>query len=329
MNTPNKLNSGDEFRGGVVRAVNAIIDYLKATRIVVDNSTIFANQTPSGMVLSGKKSVPGKSKAPSGYDGPFKVSYDSSDGIIVARGILTRLKWAADYSPGETLGTLYCQRSVIPLTGIAAGIYVVYLVSFGCAWLPVYRLRSYDDVSSRMYSSGTEATIADYYGNVPWVNVPGYTETPIAVIDTSSSGAPVIYQIQYGHIFVPPVPLGYFTPYFSLDWAWSDVAGPVLSGSPLDGKSYKLWYRVQLRKAIKNSDGVVTDFDDDVTYGTLTLTASIDAWMEMHINTTTRAATVDAGNSVPDSSNPSLGLLYRIRHYCVHQYMTGIPTLYY
>lgn len=70
MNTPNKLNSGDEFRGGVVRAVNAIIDYLKATRIVVDNSTIFANQTPSGMVLSGKKAVPGKGggKAPEAAD---------------------------------------------------------------------------------------------------------------------------------------------------------------------------------------------------------------------------------------------------------------------
>lgn len=60
MNTPSKLNSGDEFRGGVVRTINAIIEYLRATRIVADNRTIFVNQTTAGVMLSGKDSAPGK-----------------------------------------------------------------------------------------------------------------------------------------------------------------------------------------------------------------------------------------------------------------------------
>ncbi len=85
MNIPGKLNSGDEFRGGVVRAVNAIIDYLKATRIVVDNSTIFANQTPSGIVLSGKKAEPGKTviktAAAAAPTLPFAVTAGVSGGV--------------------------------------------------------------------------------------------------------------------------------------------------------------------------------------------------------------------------------------------------------
>lgn len=51
MNIPPKLMSGQNFRSATVRTINAIIDYLHASRIVADNRTIRTDRTPVGQVI--------------------------------------------------------------------------------------------------------------------------------------------------------------------------------------------------------------------------------------------------------------------------------------
>ena len=50
-NLPVPLRSGDDFRGGVVRTINAIIEYLRQTRLVADNRTTVITQGVAGQVV--------------------------------------------------------------------------------------------------------------------------------------------------------------------------------------------------------------------------------------------------------------------------------------
>lgn len=182
MNTPNKLNSGDEFRGGVVRTVNAIIDYLRATRIVADNRTIFANQTPAGVMLSGKTPDSGKgggkvAAASVGYNGPFAVSYAATD---------------------STSGTATIIDGGAPESGIAGYVRVISEVfevasgTIACSSSnPVVYLRLYwDSVNEKMAGSYivSAITIAD---------TAIYEYIPLAVIDFPGG---TVRQLQYGAI---------------------------------------------------------------------------------------------------------------------------------
>ena len=49
---PSPLKSGDVFKSSAVKAINALIDYIKSHELKGDNRTIRLNQTPSGIMIS-------------------------------------------------------------------------------------------------------------------------------------------------------------------------------------------------------------------------------------------------------------------------------------
>lgn len=231
MNTPNKLNSGDEFRGGVVRAVNAIIDYLKATRIVVDNSTIFANQTPSGMVLSGKKAAPVKS-APvdaeipdleyqwRAFPGERVVEGYNIHGIYVPLGQICNAWRSTIYSPHDR-GDMFSDDGIwrhifVPTDTLAAGGYWLYLAN-GCF---VFR--------------------TDYNPRV--IAMPGWYEYPLVRIVISSpdaapaisiyyhKGGPIVFRDTHSGLFAPMYAGGDSVP----------VHGSVITADYVIGQPYRI-----------------------------------------------------------------------------------------
>lgn len=74
MRLPEKLKSGDDFKGGVFEKINALIDYCKSSEIRGDNRTVRISRTPSGITISAlpqnRQSVSGGTPV---YAGPFCV----------------------------------------------------------------------------------------------------------------------------------------------------------------------------------------------------------------------------------------------------------------
>ena len=71
---PNRLQSGQNFKSGVVNKINAIIEYLKTQRISGDNKTIQVTQNTSGLSIH---AIGGGTSSP------------KSGGAVIALGILT------------------------------------------------------------------------------------------------------------------------------------------------------------------------------------------------------------------------------------------------
>lgn len=82
MKLPEKLKTGDDFKGGVFEKINALIDYCKSSEIRGDNRTVRINRTPSGITIS---ALPQNCPAASGggtpgeYNGMFKLALDSQE----------------------------------------------------------------------------------------------------------------------------------------------------------------------------------------------------------------------------------------------------------
>lgn len=239
MNTPSKLNSGDEFRGGVVRAVNAIIDYLKATRIVVDNSTIFANQTPSGMVLSGKKATPGKTvikTAESAPTLPFTVTASTSGGV---NGLTV------------TTGTIYN----------------AYTISSGQARPAMpYSSNPFSNttfVSTSALSTGAHQLILTPSGFVfragtsnKTIMVPGYFEFVIANFTMGSDGIPTSISYTGKDVVLRDYGAGPYCPYFVLKTAQSQ--GSLVTSAWAD--LVKMYVPISVRRVIVTTEGMMGDY---------------------------------------------------------------------
>ncbi len=85
---PSPLKSGDVFKSSAVKAINALIDYIKSHELKGDNRTIRLNQTPSGIMISAIRpgGGGGYGTAPEPYDGPFAVSYDAERELLRVNG---------------------------------------------------------------------------------------------------------------------------------------------------------------------------------------------------------------------------------------------------
>lgn len=78
MALPSRLVSGQEFKTGVVRKINEIIEYLKTQRLVSDNKTIRLNECAAGITLSAVQDGGGAGKG-GNFEHPFKLYLSADD----------------------------------------------------------------------------------------------------------------------------------------------------------------------------------------------------------------------------------------------------------
>jgi hypothetical protein len=186
---PNHIISGMDFKSGVVKTVNALIDYCKSHELRGDNRTIRIDQTASGTMLSAlpQTSAPASSGG-SGYKGPFRV-VKTGENTVTVKGFdddftATRMN---PVGTSASVGTIagwflykhgYSGNYAVPIAQPTADI-TIYQTGLVCVSL-TYN----DDVSPHWYPT---------YGNTDH----GF---PLAYVIRNSTSIEKIIQLQYGNL---------------------------------------------------------------------------------------------------------------------------------